>query len=105
MSDQKTSQPAAEGQKSKDEIDLTTVLDEGQRSDLTLLVANTTESMRKLIVENFDSMAGLDKKLLRAGMSEDEKLMAADPANADVSAYDKERKLKAEIEDMKTKMK
>jgi hypothetical protein len=98
MSEQKSSQSGVKGQKNKDETDLTTVLDESQRADLTLLVANTTGSMRKLIVENFDSMAGLDKTLLRAGMSEDEKLMAADPANADVSAYDKERKLKAEIE-------
>ncbi len=87
-----------EGQKNKDETDLTTVLDKGQRADLTLLVANITESMRKLIVDNFDAMAGLDKSLLRAGMTDDEKLMAADPSKADVGAYDKERKLKAEIE-------
>lgn len=80
----------------KDEVDLTTILDEGQRADLTLLVANLTESMRKLILDNFDSTAGLDKTLLRKGMTEDEKLMAADPANADVAAYDRERKLKAE---------
>ncbi|ETI28640.1 hypothetical protein G647_01091 [Cladophialophora carrionii CBS 160.54] len=98
MSARKASQPAVEGQKNKDETDLTTILDEGQRADLTLLVANATESMRKLILDNFDAMAGLDKKLLRAGMTEDEKLMAADPANADVGAYDRERKLKAEIE-------
>ncbi|OCT44157.1 hypothetical protein CLCR_00550 [Cladophialophora carrionii] len=98
MSVRKASQPAVEGQKNKDETDLATILDEGQRADLTLLVANATESMRKLIVDNFDAMAGLDKRLLRAGMTEDEKLMAADPANADVGAYDRERKLKAEIE-------
>ena len=98
MSERKPSEPALEGQKKDDEIDLTTVLDQSQRADLTLLVANTTESMRKLILENFDAMAGLDKKLLRVGMTDDEKFMAADPATADVAAYDKERKLKAEIE-------
>jgi hypothetical protein len=98
MSERKGSQPAVEGQRNKDETDLTTILDESQRADLTLLVANATESMRKLIIDNFDAMAGLDKRLLRAGMTEDEKLMAADPASADVGAYDRERKLKAEIE-------
>ncbi|EXJ64691.1 hypothetical protein A1O7_01029 [Cladophialophora yegresii CBS 114405] len=98
MSERKASQPAVEGQKNKDETDLNTILNESQRADLTLLVANATESMRKLIIDNFDAMAGLDKKLLRAGMTEDEKLMAADPANADVGAYDRERKLKADME-------
>ena len=98
MSERKPSEAVVEGQKNKDETDLTTVLDKGQRADLTLLVAYATESMRKLIVDNFDAMAGLDKSLLRAGMTDDEKLMAADPSKADVGAYDKERKLKAEIE-------
>ncbi|KAJ9608818.1 hypothetical protein H2200_006589 [Cladophialophora chaetospira] len=96
--ERKASEPAVEGQKNKDETDLSTVLDKSQRADLTLLVANATESMRKLIVDNFDATAGLDKSLLRTNLSEDEKLMAADPSKADVSAYDKERKLKAEIE-------
>ena len=117
MAEWKPTQPANEGQakekdeskvkaesknkdesKRKDETDLTTILNENQRAELTLLVANITASMRKLILENFDSSAGLDKKLLRQGMTEDEKLMAADPGSADVSAYDRERKLKAEIE-------
>jgi hypothetical protein len=91
-------QPKVEGQKNNDETDLNTILDDGQRAELTLLVTNATESMRKLIVDNFDATAGLDKKLLRQGMTEDEKLMAADPATADVGAYDRERKLKAESE-------
>ena len=84
--------------KSEDGTDLATLLKKEQCADLTLLVANITEAMRKLILENFDASAGLDKKLLRQGMTEDEKLMAADPGSADVSAYDRERKLKAEIE-------
>lgn len=97
MADPKQSQPAprAEANK-KGEMDLTTILDEAQRADLTLLIANIAESMRKQIQDNFDSTSGLDKSLLREGMTEDEKLMASDPANADVTAYDRERKLKEE---------
>lgn len=97
MEAQRPSQPAIKGQADeKDEMDLTAILDDGQRADLTLLVANLTESMRKLILDNFDSMAGLDKTLLREGLTDDEKMMLADPANADVAAYDRERKLKIE---------
>ncbi|KAL2421898.1 putative membrane protein C6F6.13c [Exophiala dermatitidis] len=99
MAERKPSQQAIKGEaRPKDDVDLATILDEAQRADLTLLVANITESMRKQILDNFDSQAGLDKSLLREGMTEDEKMMVADPANADVSAYDRERKLKEESE-------
>ncbi|EXJ85640.1 hypothetical protein A1O1_06006 [Capronia coronata CBS 617.96] len=97
MAERRKSQPASRGDANKKgEMDLTTILDEAQRADLTLLVANITESMRKQILDNFDSTAGLDKSLLREGMTEDEKMMAADPGNADVGAFDRERKLKEE---------
>jgi Protein of unknown function (DUF726) len=81
---------------SKDGQDLTTILDESQRADFTLLLANATESMRKLIEDNFDASAGLNKALLRENMTDDEKLMSADidPGTADVTALDRERKLK-----------
>ncbi|KAK5418173.1 hypothetical protein LTR06_001922 [Exophiala xenobiotica] len=96
MTDQKQPQSASNGQETnKDEMDLTTILDENQRADLTLLIAKLTESMRKLIQDNFNSTAGLNKSLLREGMSEDEKMMAADP-HADVSEFERERKLKEE---------
>lgn len=96
MTERKTSQAGVKTRpKSSDGTDLATLLDESQRADLTLLVANLTESMRKLIQDNFDSTAGLDKTLLREGMTDDQKIMAADPA-ADVAAYDRERKLKEE---------
>lgn len=98
MAEQKDSQSPNKEKSVNDETDLTTILDPGQRADLTILVAKATESMRKLILDNFDSTAGLNKTLLRVGMSEDEKMMMADPANADVAAYDRERKLKADIE-------
>ena len=77
--------------------DLTTILNKQQRADLTLLIANITESMRKLLVDNFDATAGLDKSLLREGMTEDEKMMSTDP-NSDVSQYENERKKKEEYE-------
>ncbi len=79
---------------------LTTILDESQRGELTLLLANATESMRKLIEDNFNPSAGLNKALLRENMTEDEKLMSAeiDPGTADVAAFDRERKLKEKYE-------
>jgi hypothetical protein len=80
--------------------DLTTILNESQRADLTLLLANATESMRKLIQDNFNASAGLNRGLLRECMTEDEKLMSADidPGAADVAAFDRERKLKEKYE-------
>lgn len=72
MSKQQPSKPAKKGTQRKkdesgpakkdgtgtdkeDERDLTTVLDESQRADLTLLIADASESMRKLLVDNFDA--------------------------------------------------
>lgn len=84
----------------KDGQDLTTLLDDSQRADLTLLLANATQSMRKLIEDNFEATAGLNKALLRENMTQDEKLMSADidPGTADVAALDRERKLKEQYE-------
>ncbi|KIW90277.1 uncharacterized protein Z519_08921 [Cladophialophora bantiana CBS 173.52] len=98
MAEQTASAPATKVQRSRaDETDLTTTLDPAQRADLTLLIARITGSMRKAILDNFSSTAGLDKTL-RQGLTEDEKMMAVDPAKADVAAYDRERKMKAEID-------
>lgn len=85
----------------RDGEDLTTILDESQRTDLTLLVASTTGSMRQLVEDTFDASAGLNKALLsRDDMTEDEKLMSADidPGTADVAVLDRERKLKEQFE-------
>jgi Protein of unknown function (DUF726) len=99
---QASKQQAANKQKdeSKDGEDLTTILDEPQRGDLTLLLVNATESMRKLIEDNFKPSTGLNRGLLRENMTEDEKLMRADidPGTADVAAFDRERKLKEQYE-------
>ena len=56
MSKQQPSKPASKvAQGKKDDHDLTTILDESQRADLTLLIANASESMRRLLLENFDA--------------------------------------------------
>jgi len=97
MSDSKPSKPANKNQsKDKEDTDLRTILDENQRGELTLLVANLTESMRKVILDNFDASTGLDKSFSREGMTEDEKIMATDPFTTDVGAYEREQKLKEE---------
>lgn len=98
-----TPEKAGQGNKGgdKDGDDLGTILNESQRADVTILVAECTESMRSLLLENFDASAGLDKKLLREdtkGMTDEEKFMSADLSSASVEAYDAERKLKEECE-------
>jgi hypothetical protein len=86
----------------KDGEDLTTILDKSQRADLTLLITNVSESMRQLLIDNFDASAGLDKGLLNVGTgkTDEEKLMnaPADPATVDVGSYDRERKLLEQYE-------
>jgi hypothetical protein len=82
--------------------DLNTILDKSQRADLALLVANVSESMRQLLIDNFDASAGLDKGLLDVGKgkTDEEKLMnaPAEPASVDVDSYDRERKLLEQYE-------
>ena len=84
-------------QDKKDGNDLISLLEPSQRADLTILVATCTEGMRKLLLESFNATAGLNPDLLRDNMTEDEKMMSADPS-ADIQAYDKEKKLKSDIE-------
>lgn len=83
---------------SRDGEDLSTILDESQRADVTLLIAKCTDAMRTLLMQNFDPAAGLDKSLFSQGETDEEKFMNADPSTANVEAYDKERKLKEECE-------
>jgi Protein of unknown function (DUF726) len=95
---QPSSEPAAKpDQGKKDGDDLITLLDTSQRKDLTVLIASCTEGMRKLLLDNFNAAAGLNSDLLQENLTEDEKMMRADP-NVDVSEYDNEKKLKAEAE-------
>lgn len=83
-------------QPNKDGDDLTTILDPSQRADLTLLLANITESMRQNNLDIFSASAALNRSLLKEDMTEDEKIMnsAINPGTADVEAFDRERKLK-----------
>lgn len=91
---------AGQKQPKNDGDDLSTILDESQRADLTLLLANVTESMRNIILYNFNATAGLNEFLFRETMTEDQKILNAsiDPGTADVAAYDKERKLREQFE-------
>jgi hypothetical protein len=103
MSARQTTKPAGKSTQGRNEgEDLTTILDKSQRADLTLLIANVSESMRQLVVENFDASAGLDKGLLNMGkgQTDEEKLMnaPADLSTVDVDAYDRERKLLEQYE-------
>lgn len=84
----------------EDNQDLSTILDEHQRGELTLLIARATEAMRKAIEANFDATATLSPDLIGDLTSEDEKIMNpnVDPATVDVGHFDRERKLKEQRE-------
>lgn len=84
----------------KNEDSLTTILSPDQRSELTLLIARSTASIRENIEKNFDPRAMLSPDLVDDLTSEDEKIMNPniDPATVDVEQYDQERKLKEQRE-------
>ncbi|MCJ1472008.1 hypothetical protein MMC13_000652 [Lambiella insularis] len=77
------------------EESLTTILHADQRSDLTLLIANVTSSMRETIEKNFDANVGVSSDLLGDLSTEDGKITNPnlDLANVNVEDYDHERKL------------
>jgi len=83
-----------------DNQDLSTIMDEHQRGELTLLIARATEAMRKAIEANFDATATLSPDLIGDLTSEDDKIMNpnVDPATVDVEHFDRERKLKEQRE-------
>ena len=84
----------------EDDQDLSTILDEHQRGELTLLVARATEAMRKAIEANFDATATLSHDIIGELTSEDDKIMNPniDPATVDVEQFDRERRLKEQRE-------
>ena len=94
---QSSSKGDQDSKASKDGEDLTTLLEPQEREDVTLLIANCTESMRKILTNNFDATAGLNKTFLQEGLTDDEKMMSAD-VKGDVSQFDSERKLKESSE-------
>lgn len=83
----------------EEEKDLKSFLSESERADLTLLIANITETMRRTIESNFDAAATL-KDLSQEGQSEEDRLanIDYDPGTVDVSQYDKESKARQERE-------
>ncbi|KAL8768160.1 MAG: hypothetical protein Q9209_005551 [Squamulea sp. 1 TL-2023] len=89
-----------EGKQGEDEKSLTTILDIDQRGDLTLLIASIMASMRKAIEMNFDANAALSSTQSKPSPSEDEKIQNpnTDPATADVSKLDEEKKFKEQRE-------
>ena len=82
------------------EESLTTLLNSDQRSELTLLVAGATTSMRKTIESNFDATATLSTDNVEDLTSESDKIMNpnVNPATADVDQFERERKLKEQRE-------
>ena len=86
---------------------LTTILDPRQRTELTVLLAAATATMRDTIAATFDASispaeinsetppASRDKN--KKPMTEDEKILdqSVDPSKADVAAFDRERRLLA----------
>ena len=83
----------------EEEKDLRSFLSESERADLTLLIANIAETMRKTIESNFDAAATL-KDLGQQGLTEEDRLanIDFDPGTVDVSEYDKENKAREERE-------
>ena len=78
------------------EESLTTLLDEDQRGELTLLIASAMVAMRRTITSSFDANAGLTKDIVQDLKSEDDKIMnqSVDPATADVAKIEAEKKLR-----------
>ena len=76
--------------------DLKSLLTESQCEDLVLLTSSIMSQMRKTVEKNFDASALLNK-ISQGNAGEDSFAnVDYDPGNVDVSAYDKERKLRGE---------
>ena len=99
--EEKASEKHHEAQKQSsgnEEESLTTILDTQQRTQLIILLATATASMREALSATFDASATLSSEAAaHKEMSEDDKIMNPniDPGSADVSAHDKERKMMA----------
>ncbi|KAK4692277.1 hypothetical protein P7C71_g4897, partial [Lecanoromycetidae sp. Uapishka_2] len=80
----------------EEEQDLKSILSDSQCQDLIRLTSGITRRMRETIVENFDATATLEK-IKRENSKEDGFAnLDFDPGTVDVSAYDKERKVRDE---------
>ena len=79
------------------EESLTTILEPEERSELTLLIANATETMYQTLLDAFDPAQTSTPPLKPESPKTESKnaFETTDPANADVEAYDQDRKEKA----------
>ena len=94
------SEPEKHGKSSGEEESLTTLLDEEQRGELTLLIASAMATMRNTITSSFDPDLGISDQLANLALaSEDEKISntSVDPAKADVSKAEAEKKAKEQL--------
>ncbi|KAL9638518.1 MAG: hypothetical protein Q9164_001503 [Protoblastenia rupestris] len=98
MSVNKQLEDGHDGQKQEQgkEESLTTLLDEDQRGELTLLIASAMVAMRRTITSSFDANAGMTQDIVQDLTSEDDKIMnqSVDPATADIEKIEAERKLR-----------
>lgn len=98
--DSREKHPPAKHEDGKEES-LTTLLNEDQRGELTLLIASVAAAMRKTIISSFDASVGISKDLIQElTTSEDDKITNpnVDPGTVDVAKMDAERKLKEQRE-------
>jgi hypothetical protein len=80
----------------KNDESLTTILTPEQRTDLIVLLAAATATMRNSISSTFDAEATLSPGLRKEKAGQDSNLNpSVDPAKADVEALDRERKMLA----------
>lgn len=80
----------------EEEQDLKSMLSDSQCDDLIRLTSGITKRMRQTIVENFDATATLEKVKRENSKEDGFAKLDFDPGTVDVSAYDKERKVRDE---------
>ena len=87
---------SSEKQEAGEEESLTTILNEEQRGELTLLIASAMAAMRKTITSSFDVNVSSAQDTAQTFATEDEKIMDqnVDPAKADIPKIEAEKKLK-----------
>ena len=88
--------PNQEEYNGEEDQSLTTLLDSDQRSELTLLVAGATASMRTAVESNFDAAATLSPDLIKELTSENDMITNPniDPSTVDVDQWERERKVR-----------
>ena len=99
--DQKKQNSSPAKKLASDDRDLKSILTEDECADLTLLIADITKRMREDIESHFNASEGL--KLFNNTEGDSFENLDYDPGTVDVSAYDKERKIRDQQEKELTK--